>query len=91
MNASRRDLFCSYQATLKYIQTLAFFITLQPLSHRRNVAKSINSTSIFMVDVLDGRCSEEFHSLVPALRSFPVRTRFAVTVHPYYVNVHVLW
>ena len=70
------------QRRLRWLIGEELFNTLQPLSHRRDVA----SLSLFY-HYFHGRCSEELHSLVPALRSFPVRTRFAVTAHPYHVDV----
>ena len=70
------------QRRLRWLIGEELFNTLQPLSHRRDVA----SLSLFY-RYFHGRCSEELHSLVPALRSFPVRTRFAVTAHPYHVDV----
>ena len=70
------------QRRLRWLIGEELFNTLQPLSHRRDVA----SLSLFY-RYFHGRCSEELHSLVPALQSFPVRTCFAVTAHWYHVDV----
>ena len=59
------------------------FSSLQPLSHRRDVA----SLSLFY-RYFHGKCSEELHSLVPPIKEFTRSTRFAksTTSHPYYLD-----
>ena len=60
------------------------FTTLQPLSHRRNVA-----SLTLLYRYFHGKCSVELHSLVPPLRTFSARTRFATsteTNHPFFLN-----
>ena len=60
------------------------FSSLQPLSHRRNVA----SLSLFY-RYFHGKCSDELHSLVPPIREFSRNTRFAksTTSHPYFLQL----
>ena len=60
------------------------FASLQPLSHRRNVA----GLSLFY-RYFQGDCSEELHSLVPKKREFPVHTRFSETceLHPHFLDL----
>ena len=70
------------QRRLRWLIGDELFNTLQPLPHRRNVA----SLSLFY-RYFHGKCSDELHSLVPPIRSFPVRTRFAVSVHPFFVDI----
>ena len=60
------------------------FASLQPLSHRRNVA----SLSLFY-RYFQGKCSEELHSLVPKKREFTIPTRFSETceLHPHFLEL----
>ena len=60
------------------------YSTLQPLSHRRNVA----SISLFY-RYFHGKCSQELHSLVPPNRQFQRQTRFSndCSKHPHYLHV----
>ena len=60
------------------------FASLQSLSHRRNVA----SLSLFY-RYIQGKCSEELHSLVPKKREFPIRTRFSedCELHPHFLDL----
>ena len=60
------------------------FASLQSLSHRRNVA----SLSLFY-RYFYGKCSDELHLLVPPVRDFPIRTRFAKSseAHPHFLKI----
>ena len=60
------------------------FSSLQPLSHRRNVA----SLALFY-RYINGKCSDELHSLVPKKREFPRCTRFADSSkrHPHFLVI----
>ena len=60
------------------------FASLQSLSHRRNVASLSLSYRYFY-----GKFSDEFHLLVPPVRDFPIRTRFAKSreAHPNFLNI----
>ena len=60
------------------------FSSLQPLSHRRNVA----SLSLFY-RYFHGKCSDELHSLVPPIREFTRSTRFSESAssHPYFLKL----
>ena len=61
------------------------FSTLQPLSHRRNVA----SLSLFY-RYYNGKCSQELHEMVPHLKTFGRSTRYSSRVqenHPHFLHV----
>ena len=61
------------------------FSTLQPLSHRRNVA----SLSLFY-RYYNGKCSEELRSMVPPCKTFGRSTRYSSRIqqdHPHFLQV----
>ena len=60
------------------------YLTLQPLSHRRNDA----IISLFY-RYFHGKCSHELHSLVPSLRVFQRQTRYSndCVKHPYFFQI----
>ena len=63
----------------------ALFKTLQPLSHRRNVA-----SLTLLYRYYSGKCSEELHQLVPPPKVFGMDTRLAVHTrqnHPHALEV----
>ena len=75
----------SLDAVQKRLRSLVgeeLFKTLQPLSHRRNVA----SLSLFY-RYFHGRCSDELHQMVPPLKKFGRRTRLANTSHQYVLDI----
>ena len=72
------------QRRMKGLVGDVLFSTLQPLSHRRDVA----SLSLFY-RYFNGKCSTELHGLVPPRRVFDRRTRFACiqSLHPYLLRI----
>ena len=74
----------SVQHRLKGLVGPELYSTLQPLSHRRNVA----SISLFYRYIY-GKCSTELHSLVPPLRVFRRQTRYSndCAKHPFLLQI----
>ena len=84
--ASHRSLSAldSVQHRLKGLVGPDLYSTLQPLSHRRDVA----SISLFY-RYFHGKCSTELHSLVPPLRVFRRQTRYSndCAKHPFFLQI----
>ena len=77
--ASQQDLSCldRVQSRLRYLVGDSLFSSLQPLSHRRNVA----SLSL-LYRYYNGKCSKELQEIVPPRKTFVRNTRFASNAHP---------
>ena len=82
--ASQQALSCldRVQRRLRYLVGDSLFSSLQPLSHRRNVA----SLSL-LYRYYNGKCSKELHEMVPPKRTFVRNTRFSSNVHPHFLEV----
>ena len=71
------------QSRLRYLVGDSLFSTLQPLSHRRNVA-----SLALLYRYYNGRCSNELQEMVPPRKTFARNTRFSVNVHPHFLEVN---
>ena len=82
--ASQQALSCldRVQSRLRYLVGDSLFSSLQPLSHRRNVA----SLSL-LYRYYNGKCSKELQEMVPPRRTFVRNTRFASNAHPHFLEV----
>ena len=70
------------QSRIRYLVGDSLFSTLQPLSHRRNVA-----SLALLYRYYNGRCSNELHEMVPPRKTFARNTRFSANVHPHFLEV----
>ena len=82
--ASQHALSCldRVQSRLRYLVGDSLFSSLQPLSHRRNVA----SLSL-LYRYYNGKCSNELHEMVPPRRTFVRNTRFSSNAHPHFLEI----
>ena len=82
--ASQQALSCLdiVQSRLRYLVGDSLFLSLQPLSHRRNVA----SLSL-LYRYYNGKCSNELQEIVPPRKTFVRNTRFASNAHPHFLEV----
>ena len=77
------------QRRLRRLVGDSLFTTLQPLSHRRNVA----SLSLFY-RYYNGKCSQELQKMVPCCKTFGRNTRYSTRVqknHPHFLQVEGIY